>query len=101
MVQIVSPQTFESTGVTTGRLLKDYAASHCRPAHGRPHPVVSFAWRDVYTLLGLDGAAESRDMDRQWPVVQAALDELHAAGVLAHHDCGPGTFGHTETMYCG
>lgn len=56
--------------------------------------VVQFGWIQLAQAMGLESC---------WPhkPIGDALDELHRAGLLAYHDHGPATYGHTSTIYVG
>lgn len=56
--------------------------------------VVFFAWNNVAAAMGLES-------DTPFAPIWDALQELHGAGLLAYHDHGPETYGHTSTIYMG
>lgn len=58
--------------------------------------VVFLAWRNLAATMGLDTEAPGATR-----AMLDALRELHNAGLLAHHDHGPATYGHTSTIYVG
>lgn len=60
--------------------------------------VVRMNWREMAKAISLQfGPLESAPVG---PVLDA-LRELHLAGLLAYHDHGPATYGHTSTIYVG
>jgi hypothetical protein len=77
--------------------LMGYCATHsaASPSCDNQHAVF-INWLAMAEVMGLpDAGMESTR------VVLDAMDELHTAGVLAYFDHGPGTFGHTSTIYNG
>lgn len=56
--------------------------------------IVFFAWNDVAAAMGLESGTP-------FAPIYEALQELHGAGLLAYHDHGPNTYGHTSTIYMG
>lgn len=71
-----------------------WCEGHSSPCSYSTHHVVNWNWHSVSAALGLG----EWHVDSHWPRIHVALDELHAAGRLAYHDHGPGTFGHTTTL---
>lgn len=77
--------------------LKQYCKAHSKPsASCDGKRAVFINWLAMAEAIGLPDAGT--DSTR---TILAAMDELHAAGILSHFDHGPGTFGHTSTIYNG
>lgn len=74
---------------------RDYCAANARPSVScGGKRAVFMHWPSLAAALGLPNS--------DGPNLRACLDalgELHAAGILSHFDHGPGTYGHTSTIF--
>ncbi len=77
--------------------LQAYCAAHSKPSVSCDGKRAVFInWRAMAEAIGLPDAGTDSTL-----IVLAAMEELHAAGILSRFDHGPGTFGHTSTIYNG
>ena len=77
--------------------LLNYCRDHSPVAQygdARGKRVVFLHWPSVAAAMGLQTCNGD-----DWRAIRAALDELHGAGLLSYHDHGPGTYGHTSTIF--